>query len=144
MHLSEKYNDPRCRQLANQYQVDQYGNPVFRNGHMMPFGISFVQETTVFREFGPVAGNTLQVTFEASPPVSDTGCQRQTIDVDLRHYKRLVANGVLAMRLQGLQELGPQSGLHVLRRQLRDARLRLPRSSSARRRSSPTPSCGSR
>ena len=51
----------RCRQLAEQYQVDQYGQPVFRNGHMMPFGVSFVQETTVFREYGPVAGNTFKV-----------------------------------------------------------------------------------
>ena len=57
---------------------------------------------------------------------------------------RLAANGVLALRLHGLQELGPQPGLPLLRRQLRDARLRVPRSSSARRRSSPTPSCASR
>ena len=31
------------------------------NGHMIPLGVSFVQETTIFREFGPVAGSTFKV-----------------------------------------------------------------------------------
>ncbi len=42
------------------------------------------------------------------------------------------------------QELRQQPGLPVLRRQLRDARLRLPRSSSDSARGSETPSCASR
>ena len=32
---------------------------------MLPMGISLVHETTVFREFGPVAGNTFKVTYES-------------------------------------------------------------------------------
>ena len=39
---------------------------------------------------------------------------------------RLGGSGLLALRARGLQELGPVARLHLLRRQLRDARLRLP------------------
>ena len=90
-----------------QYQIDQYGSPIFRNGHMLPFGVSLVRETTVFREFGPVAGNTFKVTFSGSPPLGDEWLNRRTLDVDLRHYQRLMANGVFAMRVKMFRSWGP-------------------------------------
>ena len=37
-----------------------YGTTVFRNGTLMPLGVAFIQETTIFREFGPLAGNTMR------------------------------------------------------------------------------------
>ena len=37
-----------------------YGQQLFRNGTLVPLGVAFVQETTVFREFGPLAGNTMR------------------------------------------------------------------------------------
>ena len=27
---------------------------------MIPLGVSFIQETTVFREYGPLSGNTMR------------------------------------------------------------------------------------
>jgi hypothetical protein len=107
LHLSEKYNNPLLQELSQQFQIDQYGTPVFRNGHMVPLGVSLVRETTVFRDFGPVAGNTFKVTFAGSPGFSDRWLKRRTLDVDLRHYQRLVANGVLAFRLKGFKSWGP-------------------------------------
>jgi len=106
MYLSEHYNDPQLQQYANLYQLDRYGNPVFRQGHMMPVGVAFVQETTIFREFGPVAGNTMRLAYEAAVPVGGGWLQRQTIDADWRHYTRLVANGVLALRFRGFKSWG--------------------------------------
>jgi hypothetical protein len=73
---------------------------------MLPFGISLVRETTVFREFGPVSGNTSKITFEGSPPIGDSWLNRRTVDVDFRHYQRLVANGVLAWRFKGFKSWG--------------------------------------
>jgi WD40 repeat protein len=107
VHLDERYNNPVLQQLAEEFQVDQFGAPVFRKGHMLPLGVSLVRETTVFREFGPVAGNTFKVTFSGSPAFNDKWLGRRTLDVDLRHYQRLVANGVLALRLKGFKSWGP-------------------------------------
>jgi hypothetical protein len=100
VNLDEHYNNPLLQEQAQQYQIDQYGNPIFRRGHMIPYGISLIRETTVFREYGPVAGNTFKVSLEGSPPLGGQWLSRQTLEVDLRHYQRLVANGVLAFRLK--------------------------------------------
>ena len=106
MHIAENYTNPALDQLAREYQEANYGNGVFRNGHMLPFGISLVRETTVFREFGPVSGNTSKITFEGSPPIGESWLNRRTVDIDFRHYKRLVANGVLAWRVKGFKSWG--------------------------------------
>ena len=106
MHLSERYNSEILQEQSQQYQTDQYGNPIFRNGHMIPLGISIVRETTVFREYGPVAGNTFKISFYGSPGDGVKWLQRQTLDVDVRHYQRIVANGVLALRLKGFKSWG--------------------------------------
>jgi outer membrane protein assembly factor BamA len=106
IHMSEEYTNPALQALSQQYQTDVYGNPLFRNGHMMPLGISLVRETTIFREFGPVAGNTFKLTFEGSPAISDNWLSRRTVDVDLRHYHRMVANGVFATRFKGFKSWG--------------------------------------
>ena len=78
-----------------------------------------------------------------APPIGGF-LSRQTADVDARKYIRLATNGVLAFRFRGLQQLGRLPELPVLRRQLRAARLRVSGVPRHRRRSSPTPSCGSR
>ena len=107
MHLSETLQRPApAGTVACSIRSTSTGNPIFRNGHMLPFGVSLVRETTVFREFGPVAGNTFKVTFSGSPGLSSDWLSRRTLDVDLRHYQRLVANGVLALRFKGFQSWG--------------------------------------
>ncbi|HET9371915.1 MAG TPA: hypothetical protein VFO19_16765, partial [Vicinamibacterales bacterium] len=106
MHINEEYSNPAVQFAAEQYQTDRYGNPIFRNGHVLPLGVTYVSETTVFREFGPVAGNTLRVAYDASPPISDNWLSRQTVDADARHYTRLVANGVFAFRFKGFKSWG--------------------------------------
>ena len=58
----------------------------------MPLGVAFVQETTVFREFGPLAGSTMRLAYEVAPKIGNT-LSRQTIDVDARYYQRLGAHG---------------------------------------------------
>jgi outer membrane protein assembly factor BamA len=73
---------------------------------MMPLGVTLVQETTVFREYGPVAGNTFRLSFDASPAISDNWLSRRTVDVDARHYMRLAWNGVFAVRFKGFKSWG--------------------------------------
>jgi WD40 repeat protein len=106
MRLSERYNNQALQDLAEQFQTDEFGTPIFRNGNMMPLGVALVQETTVFREYGPVAGSTIRMAFDASPSFGDNWISRRTLDADARYYMRLVANGVLALRFHGQKSWG--------------------------------------
>ncbi len=105
VQINEQYNDPALETLANQYQQAYYGRQVFRNGTMLPISFAFVQETTVFREFGPLAGNTMRLAYDVSPKIAGT-LSRQSFDVDLRHYLRIGGSGVLATRLRGFKSVG--------------------------------------
>ena len=78
---------------------------------MMPFGVSLVNETTVFREYGPVAGSTYKLSYNASPSFGNNWLSRQTLEADARHYSRLVANGVFAVRLNVQKSVGTSPDL---------------------------------
>jgi outer membrane protein assembly factor BamA len=67
--------------------------------------VSFIQETTIFREFGPLAGNTMRLAYEIAPKIGNT-LSRQTADVDARYYMRLGASGLLALRARGFKSWG--------------------------------------
>ena len=125
LNYNESYNDQALQDYSNAYQQQLYGTTLFRNGTSIPFGAAFVQETTVFREFGPLKGSTVRLGYEVAPPfgqparASDVRCRRPLLPAT----RRLGPAGDAVPRLQ---EHRRGAGLHVLRRQLRDARLRLP------------------
>ncbi len=92
---------------AQQY-LDTFGlaqPQVFRSGMSLPLGAAFVQETTVFREFGPLSGSTMRLAYEAEPPVGKSLSSR-TIDADARYYQRIATSGVLALRIKGFRSTG--------------------------------------
>ena len=68
--------------------------------------MSFIQETTVFREFGPVSGNTMRFAFQYAPTVGTTFLGKQTLDADARYYRRIGETGVLALRGRALKSFG--------------------------------------
>jgi outer membrane protein assembly factor BamA len=105
INFEQKYDDPVLQQVANDYQQEVYGQSLFANGNMMPLGLAYVRETTVFREYGPLSGFTLRAGYEAAPKIGDF-ISRQTVDVDARKYIRLATNGVLAFRFRGLKSWG--------------------------------------
>jgi hypothetical protein len=105
VQFEENYNNPDLEQIAEDYQEEQYGTQIFRNGVSVPLGVAFVQETTIFREFGPLAGNTVRVGYQISPDIGDT-LSRQTVDLDARYYLRLGSTGVLALRGRGFKSWG--------------------------------------
>jgi hypothetical protein len=72
---------------------------------MMPLGVEFIQETTIFREFGPLAGSTMRLAVDASPGFAGL-LSRQTYDAELRHYLRLGGTGLLATRIRGFKSTG--------------------------------------
>jgi hypothetical protein len=105
VNLREQYNDPLFEDAARQFQEQEYGGQVFRSGTMLPFSAAFVQETTVFREFGPLSGSTMRVAYDAAPKIGSL-LSRQTFDLDARYYQRLASTGVLALRLRGFKSIG--------------------------------------
>ena len=108
-NYNQGYNEEGLQQVADDYQLAQYGRTLFSSGTFMPVGVSLVQETTVFREYGPLAGNTVRVGYEYAPSFGNL-LSRQTADVDARHYIRLASNGVLAFRARGFKSWGEFPG----------------------------------
>jgi hypothetical protein len=105
LNFKQQYNDPVLQQLADSYQQDRYGRSLFGNGNLMPLGLAYVRETTVFREYGPLSGDTVRLGYEIAPKISGF-LSRQTVDGDARKYIRLATNGVLAFRFRGLKSWG--------------------------------------
>jgi WD40 repeat protein len=107
--FQQAYDNPDLQALANQYQQAYYGRQLFADGKMMPVGLAYVRETTVFREYGPLSGETMRVGYEIAPKMGGF-ISRQTADVDARKYLRLATNGVLAFRLRGFKSWGDYPG----------------------------------
>ena len=64
-----------------------------------------MQETTIFREFGPLSGSTMRLSYEVAPKIGGM-LSRQTFDGDARKYFRLGATGLLALRARGFKSWG--------------------------------------
>jgi len=109
LQFSQAFQNPDLQQVADEFQEAQFGRSVFSNGSFMPLGIAYVQETTVFREYGPLAGNTVRVGYEYAPKWGNM-LSRQTADIDARYYVRLATNGVLALRARGYKSWGEFPG----------------------------------
>jgi outer membrane protein assembly factor BamA len=103
--FQERFNDPALEFFANQFQQENFGRNLFNNGMLMPVGAAFVQETTIFREFGPLSGSTMRLSYEIAPKIGNS-LSRQTIDADARKYFRLGATGLLALRARGFKSWG--------------------------------------
>jgi hypothetical protein len=109
VHYNEEYADPALQGFSQDYQQEQYGTQLFNSGMMLPLSVAFIQETTIFREYGPLSGSTMRLSFEVAPKVANS-LSRTTLDGDVRYYKRLGANGVLALRAYGFRSSGDAPG----------------------------------
>ncbi len=105
VNFNEQFEDPTLEQYSKDYQTQVYGAPLFHDGTSVPFSLTYVQETTVFREFGPVSGNTMRFEYEVAPKIGNT-LERQTLDLDARYYLRLGGSGLLALRARGYRSWG--------------------------------------
>jgi hypothetical protein len=111
-HSTEQFQNQSLEQQARQFQEQQFGTALFRDGAQVPFGVSYVQETTVFREFGPVDGNTMRFAYQYAPSIGATFLGKQTLDADARYYKRIGQTGVLALRGRWFNSFGDFPDFH--------------------------------
>ncbi len=108
-NYQESFNDPTLEDYSEEYQQEQFGRTLFNNGNMVPFGVAFIQETTIFREFGPLSGSTMRLAYDVAPKIGNT-LSRQTLDGDVRKYFRLGSTGLLALRARGYKSWGDNPG----------------------------------
>ncbi len=106
VNYQERFDDPALEEFSTDFQEQEFGNRLFNNGSMMPLGVTFIQETTVFREFGPLAGSTMRLNYEGAPRLGNSTLSRQTLDVDARKYFRFSGSGLLALRARGFHSWG--------------------------------------
>ena len=109
LQFSQEYAAQDLQQIAEDYQRQVYGRTLFARGNFMPLAVNLVKETTVFREYGPLAGHTLALGYEYAPAMGDF-LSRQSVDADARYYMRLGTNGVLALRARGYKSWGDFPG----------------------------------
>jgi hypothetical protein len=109
MHIDQQFNDPTLQAYSNAYQTSSTGQTLTTTGTLMPLSVALVRETTVFREFGPLAGSTARLSYEYAPAVAGL-LSRRTIDADVRHYLRLGSTGLLATRIRGYRSEGDFPG----------------------------------
>ena len=105
LQYKEEFNDPQLQAYSQGYQQQTFGRNLFQSGTYVPLGVTYVQETTVFREFGPLAGNTMRLGYEVAPKMGNT-LSRQTLDLDARYYLRMGGSGLLALRGRGFKSWG--------------------------------------
>ena len=105
--VKQQYEDPNAEAYVRQ-QFAQLGQEIFLiNGSFLPVAVNLVQETTRFREFGPLSGSTFSIGFQASPKIAGLK-SRYTVDADLRKYFRLGGSAVFAARARGFHSGGDQ------------------------------------
>ena len=107
-YMREQYNDPALEQVANEYQQAVYGSTLYRNGWYVPLNVSFISETTIFREFGPLSGATMRANYELAPAFGGSMLQWQKVDVEARKYLKLGSSGLLALRGKMFRSWGAQ------------------------------------
>jgi hypothetical protein len=105
LQYREEFNDPNLQQYSQNYQQQQFGRTLLQTGSYIPLGVAYVQETTVFREFGPLSGNTMRLAYEYAPKIGNS-LSRQTGDIDARYYLRLGGSGLLALRARAFRSWG--------------------------------------
>lgn len=96
----EDFYDP----YMNQYYGQRFGR--FWNGNLLSASASITGETTRFQYFGPMSGNTFQLSISQSIPVSKSFLKNTTLEADYRHYLPIATHTLLAFRIKGFASRG--------------------------------------
>jgi hypothetical protein len=99
----EDFYDPYMNQILD-YRGRQYN--YFLKGNMLGLTFALVGETTRFRFFGPVSGNTFALSVQQAIPVSDSFLTNTTVRADLRQYFHIGGEVLFALRLNAFGSYG--------------------------------------
>ncbi len=125
VRFNEQFDDPTVEQISRDYQTQYYGAPLLREGTSVPLGVALrarghgVPRVRADRRQHRAA--RLRRVAEGRRPAVLPDRRPRRPQVPPHRHVRSVRDA-----REGLQELGRQPRLHLLRRQLGDARLRVP------------------
>jgi len=106
VRVREQFENPEAEQAVRDAAALQGAEIFLSSGTVAPLRLAVVEETTRFREFGPLSGHTFSLAFEYAPGVGGA-LSRHTLDGDLRHYQRVGSTSmVLASRVRGFYSAG--------------------------------------
>jgi hypothetical protein len=85
VNYREQYNDPDLQFVSDEFQQENFGRNLFRDGTFAPLSVELIQETTVFREFGPLSGSTMSLGPSLAPrwagcSATDRGSRRAAVN----------------------------------------------------------------
>ncbi len=106
--FDDPFLDPRFN-LGLPPDFEQAIESRYPNGTALPVSATYVQETTRFRNFGPMAGSTVLAGVSISP--GGPFLSRQTFNLDARKYLQLTSASLLALRVRGLWSSGENPDL---------------------------------
>ncbi len=78
----------------------------FVNGNAMSASAAITGETTRFKAFGPLTGNTFRLSFAQTIPVANSFIRNTTVDADLRQYFYIGMDSLFAVRFHGFMSRG--------------------------------------
>lgn len=101
--FEEDFYDPYMNQILN--NIGRTYN-YFWNGSAFQVSAAMVGETTRFKQFGPVKGNTFRAAISQAIPFSSTWISSTTLTLDYRNYLYLGIDSLLAFRFNGFMSRG--------------------------------------
>jgi hypothetical protein len=105
VHINEQYADPAVDAYIRELFAAQGLEPYQNNGTFAPLSVSLIQETTRFREFGPLSGSTFALAAQVAPAIAGLK-SRYTFSIDARKYLNLGSSALLAARFRGFRSSG--------------------------------------
>ncbi len=82
------------------------GSTGFVNGSMVQAVLSFVGETTAFKEYGPISGHTFSLSLSQGIPLLKTYIRNTTLEGDARVYLNFGYDFLVALRVKGFASFG--------------------------------------
>ena len=104
LQYKQSFNDPTLQDISTTYQEQSFGRQLFQNGTFMPLTASFVEETTIFREFGPLRAGRCGCRMKHRLAWAD--CSRARRSMRTCGNTRIGTTGLLALRLRGFRSWG--------------------------------------
>jgi len=104
--LSQRFYEELDQRQYEEFLQQTGREDILNNGGYLPLSVAFVAETTRFREFGPLAGHTLRLSYSYAAPVKDTWISRSIYEADLRKYFRVTNRSLFAVRGRGFYSQG--------------------------------------
>jgi hypothetical protein len=105
VRIEEQYADPELDAYIRELAAAQGLEPYQNNGTFAPLSVSLIQETTRFREFGPLSGSTFALAAQVAPGFAGLK-SRYTFSADLRKYMNLGSSTLFAARFKGFRSSG--------------------------------------